>query len=247
MATDLPATVDEIPATRRRERDLPSRTGRAPASARGTRTRSALVTAARDVFERDGFLDARIADITAEAGVATGSFYTYFKSKEEAFAAVMAEVEEEMLHPRLRVADRDDPVSVIEAAIRTYLIAYRRNAKLMGLMEQVAHVDDEFRRLRARRARSFAERNAQAIMRYQAAGLADPELDPRRTAEALNAMVSCMAYLRYVQSFSQASAESLVQTLTQLWVNALGIRASSPGAERRSTPSTPRRRTWNSS
>ena len=68
----------------------------------------------------------------------------------------MSEVEEEMLHPRLReIADRDDPVSVIEAANRAYLSSYRRNAKLMGLMEQVAQIDERFRRLRLdARARS---------------------------------------------------------------------------------------------
>ena len=110
-----------------------------PVSARGARTRGALVRAAREVFERDGFLEARITDITAAAGVAAGSFYTYFTSKEDAFAAVMSEIEEEMLHPRLEpVHDRDDPVAVIEASNRAYLVAYRRNAKLMGLMEQVA-------------------------------------------------------------------------------------------------------------
>jgi AcrR family transcriptional regulator len=200
------------------------------------------------VFERDGFIDARIADITARAGVATGSFYTYFKSKEEAFAAVMAEVAEEMLHPRLRLlADRDDPVGVIEALNRTYLAAYRRNARLMALVEQVSQVNEEFRRLRLRRARSFAERNAQAIAWLQSAGLADPELDPQLTAEALNAMVGRMAYLRYVHNFNTASSESLVRTLTRLWVNALGIRNAKPAPERRSQPSKPRRSKWNSS
>src|SRR5690242_21711087 len=130
---------------------LPSQTGRAPASARGVRTRQALVDAARSVFERDGFLEARITDITTQAGVSAGSFYTYFTRKEDAFAAVMDEVSEEMLHPRLReVADRDDPVAVIEAANRAYLMAYRRNARLMALMEQVSHIDDDFRRLRMR-------------------------------------------------------------------------------------------------
>jgi hypothetical protein len=36
-------------------------------------------------------------------------------------------------------------------------------------------------------------------------------------------MVSRTAYLRYVQGFGNESLESLVQTLTQLWVGALGI------------------------
>jgi AcrR family transcriptional regulator len=205
-------------------RALPALTGRPPSSARGTRTRGALVRAAREVFERDGFLDARIIDITARAGVAAGSFYTYFTSKEEAFAAVIEQVNEEMLQPRLRpFADRDDPVSVIEAANRSYLLAYRRNAALMGLMEQVAQIDDRFRRLRQDRARSFTRRNAQAIEQLQRRGLADETLDPRLAAQALSVMVSRMAYLRYVQGHDNATMDALVHTLTRLWTNALGI------------------------
>lgn len=204
--------------------ELPARSGRPPVSARGARTREALVNAAREVFERDGFLDARITDITATAGVAAGSFYTYFKRKEDVFAAVMEQVNEEMLHPRLRAfADRDDPVSVIEATNRSYLAAYRRNAKLMGLMEQVAQIDEDFRRMRLRRVRSFTDRNAQAIQQLQRRGLADPDLDPQLAAQALSAMVGRMAYFRYVQGLGNASVESLAKTLTRLWAGALGI------------------------
>jgi AcrR family transcriptional regulator len=205
--------------------ELPSQTGRAPASARGTRTREALVKAARRVFERDGFLDARITDIAAEAGVASGSFYTYFTSKEDAFAAVMEEIGEEMLHPRLSgsLTDRDDPIAVIDAANRAYLASYRRHAKLMGLMEQVAQVDEDFRKLRLRRAKAFVERNARAISRLQQRGLADPDLDPDLAAHAMSSMVSRMAYQRYVQGLGRASPEALTSTLTRLWANALGI------------------------
>jgi AcrR family transcriptional regulator len=206
---------------------LPSQTGRAPASARGTRTREALVTAARRIFERDGFLEARITDIAKEADVAAGSFYTYFTDKEDAFAAVMEEVNEEMLHPRLPASttDRDDPVALIEAANRAYLAAYRRNAKLMALMEQVAQIDADFRKLRLRRAKAFIDRNARAIARLQQQGLADPGLDPQLAAEAMSSMVSRTAYNRYVQGLGRASPEALTATLTQLWANALGITA----------------------
>ena len=214
----------------------PARSGRPPVSARGARTREALVKAAREVFERDGFLDARITDIAAAAGVATGSFYTYFTSKEDAFAAVIDELsDEEMLHPRLREpADRDDPVAMIEATNRSYLMAYRRNAKLMALMEQVAQVDEDFRRMRLRRVRAFTDRNAQAIAELQQRGLADPSLDPQLTAEALSAMVGRIAYYRYVHRFNSASIESLTQTLTALWAGALGLNArpaASPPAQ----------------
>lgn len=195
----------------------------APRSARGTRTRDSLVAAARRVFERDGFLDARIADIAAEAGVATGSFYTHFDGKHAAFAAVMAGVHEETLHPRLEDAGSpEDPVAVIEAANRAYLQAYRRNARLMGLLEQVALIDDDFRRMRLERARAFAERNARSIRRLQAQGLADPELDPLLAAQAINAMVSRMANMVFVHG-ARIPFEALVATVTRLWANALRI------------------------
>ena len=88
------------------QRAFPPRRGvRRPARAARGRAQ-ALVEAARRVFERDGFLEARITDITAEAGVAAGTFYTYFTSKEDAFAAVMEEVERGDAPPAARAIDR---------------------------------------------------------------------------------------------------------------------------------------------
>ena len=60
--------------------DLAAKT--APSTARGRRTRAALLDASRRVFERHGFVNAKISDIATEAGVAQGSFYNYFDSKE---------------------------------------------------------------------------------------------------------------------------------------------------------------------
>jgi AcrR family transcriptional regulator len=219
--TPLPAQSGRPP--------LPAQSGPPPASARGARTRELLVEAARRVFERDGFIDARITDIAAEAGVATGSFYTYFRRKEDAFAVVIEQLGQEMLHPRLReIADREDPIAVIEAANRAYLTAYRKNARLMGLMEQVALLDADFHEVRLRRARRFTERNARAIARLQERGLADRTLNPRLAAQAVSVMVSRTAYLRYVEGIGKDSLETVVQTLTRLWAGALGIGPTHP-------------------
>jgi AcrR family transcriptional regulator len=194
-----------------------------PRTARGARTRAALVTAARTVFERDGYLSARLTDITAEANCSTGSFYTYFTNKEEVFAAVLEEAQEEMLHPHVReVIGDEDPVAVIEASNRAYLEAYERNAKLMRLLEQVATIDDDFRELRRRRGALFAERNARSIRDLQSRGLADPDLDPELTARALSGMVGRLANSVYVLG-EPADREALVQTLTRLWANALRL------------------------
>jgi len=185
------------------------------------------VRGAREVFERDGLVNARIADIAAAAGVATGSFYSYFATKEDALAAVLDDVTDEMLHPQVREAPDPDagPLASIEAANRAYLLAYRRNAKLMALMDQVFTVDPEFKQQRLRRARAFARRNAASIRRLQEEGLADPALDPLAAAYAMDAMVSRMASLVFVGGH-RMGFEELVATLTRLWANALRIPAA---------------------
>ncbi|ACU70078.1 transcriptional regulator, TetR family [Catenulispora acidiphila DSM 44928] len=194
-----------------------------PRSARGIRTRAALVAAARVVFERDGYLDARLADISAEAGVASGSLYTYFEGKEEIFQAVAEQVTEEMVHPHLRARTGvTDPRELIDLANREYLRAYKKNAKLMGLFEQVSQIDEEFRALRVERATAFVQRNAKMIRTLQDAGAADAELDPLLTAHALSAMVSRMAYVAYVQKVPMPF-ERLVETLNRIWVKALSL------------------------
>jgi AcrR family transcriptional regulator len=188
------------------------------------RNRAALVGAARRVFERDGYVKARITDIADEAGVAHGSFYSHFDGKPAIFAAVMAEVEEEMLHPGPALSGGGpDPVAVIDAANRAYLEAYRRNARLMALLEQVATVDEEFRELRLRRSAAVLDRNARAVRRLQEAGVADPELDPELTSLALSTMVSRSAYVAFVLGEPATDIEQFAATLTRLWVNALRI------------------------
>jgi AcrR family transcriptional regulator len=198
-----------------------------PRSRRGQRTRAALVEGARTVFERDGYLNARLADISAEANCATGSLYTYFSGKEEIFAAVLEDAQEEMLHPHVREATKtDDPIALIKASNRAYLVAYRRNAKLMGLLDEVAAVDDEIRLLRRRRTAAFIRRNAASIRDLQERRLADPELDPQLTAAALSWMVSRMAYSVFVLGDYRVSLDGLVAELTRLWANALRLTPS---------------------
>lgn len=215
--------MDELEDPGRESRDLPR-------TARGLRTRAALIAAARTVFERDGYVGARLVDITAEAGCATGSFYTYFTGKKEIFAAVLEAAQEEMLHPQMEpLGDRDDPVAVIEAANRAYLDAYRRNAKLMELLEQVAAVDDDIRDFRRRRNALFTGRNARAIRELQRRGIADPELDPQIAATALSSMVGRTAASVYVSGETKPR-DDLAAQLTRLWANALAIRPA-PGEQ----------------
>jgi AcrR family transcriptional regulator len=204
---------------------------------RAARTRAALLEGARTVFQRDGYVEARIVDIAAEAGVATGSFYTHFNSKEEILLAVFGAVADEMMAMHVPaeggpapIDSYADPWQRLEAGNRSYLTTYQSNAALLGLMEEVAAVNPAVRDARQARVESFARGSARWIRELQGLGLADPELDPLLTAHLLSNMVTRSAYLTFAAGLLDVDLETLLATVTRIWANAL--RLDAPGSPR---------------
>jgi AcrR family transcriptional regulator len=192
---------------------------------RGRRTRALLLAAARDVFERDGYVEARVADIAARAGVAHGTFYTYFESKGDVFRALMAEVRDQVADAITVPAGEDAPSAVadrLDLANRRFLDVYRENRGMMLLYEQVATIDPEIGEYRACGRRAHVDRVAASLRRLQDKGLADPDLDARTAAAALVSMLSNFAYhwLAMGEPFDEELAKL---TLTRLWIGAIGL------------------------
>jgi AcrR family transcriptional regulator len=195
-----------------------------PRSTSGIRTRAAIIEAARVILERDGFRDARISDITQEAGVANGSFYTYFASKIEVVNALLPEIAEDLLDPTAgpEIHGTPDIASRIEVMIRAYLDSYQRNVQLLKVLEEVTLAEETVAEWRLERSREFARRAAIDITNWQGRGLVDPDLDPVVTARSLSSMVVRMAYFVYAVG-DTIPFEKLVANLTRLWVNALKL------------------------
>lgn len=194
-----------------------------PTTARGRRTRDVLVRAAREVFEEQGFLDARVADIADAAGVAHGTFYTYFDSKETIFREVANSLVGEMFAASGVGEDvPPDPVARIEAANRRYLRAYAKNARILAILEQVATFNDYFRQLTRDIRKVFVDRAAKGISRLQSQGLADPSLDPLTAASALGGMVEHFAHV-WLALGEPFDEEVAVATLTRLWAQGIGL------------------------
>jgi AcrR family transcriptional regulator len=196
---------------------------KAPVTLRGRRTRERLVDAGRRVFESKGFMEARITDITAEAGVATGSFYSYFDSKEELFAEVALQFSHEIYEASKTPAPhRTDDLRVrIDANNRRYLEAYRQNAQMLKVIEQMASLNQECARIRREVRSAFVARNERGIRRLQEQELADPEIDAHTAASALASMIDNFAYVWFVleEPFDDDVAAA---TLTRLWLQAIG-------------------------
>jgi AcrR family transcriptional regulator len=207
-----------------------------PRSRKGVQTRARLLDAAKQVFEEDGFLEARISDIAERAGLSHGSFYHYFESKEEIFREVVAATDERLSAPLdaviLDPSSTAAPQERIHEAIRRHFESYRKEARIMGVIEQVSRYDEHVRASRLARHKQYNKQVADSIRQLQRHGLADPNLDPAIAAAGLGSMTSRFAEMWLVQGFVDCRFEQAVEQITRLFVNALGLKDDS-GAPRR--------------
>jgi AcrR family transcriptional regulator len=194
------------------------------ATARGIRSKSQIVSAARRVFERLGYVDATVEDIVKEAGIARGSFYTYFPSKREVFHLVESSVDEQVreavsAHPHSGVGDVK---ANLRLANSRYIRAYRENAAIISLVEQLATIDEVMRARRLASRRGHIERVAETIRRWQRQGMADASIDPSMAAAALVSMLSNFCYWWFI-SGAEYDEATAADTLTEFWSRSIGL------------------------
>jgi AcrR family transcriptional regulator len=199
-----------------------------PRSRKGAETRARLLAAAKEIFEECGFLDARISDIAERAGLSHGSFYHYFESKEEIFREVAAAVEDQLSAPLgsviLDPKSDASPQERIREAIRLHMESYRREARIMGVIEQVSRYDEQVKAARFHRLRHYREQVEESIRNLQRHGLVDPDLDPVIAAAALGSMTTRFPEMWLVEGGLTCRFDDGVEQLTRVFVNALGFK-----------------------
>ncbi|MEX5711478.1 MULTISPECIES: TetR/AcrR family transcriptional regulator [unclassified Parafrankia] len=211
-----------------------------PRSRKGAATRARLLDAAKAVFEKDGFLEARISDIAEQAGLSHGSFYHYFDSKEQIFREVAMEMTDLLNSPLSTSIFLPSSTAVprerIRAGIRTYLESYRAEARIIGVIEQVSRYDAHLTDERFEHQQRDRERVVGSIRQLQSLGLADPDVNPAIAAHALGAMVSRFAEMWFVQGLVDCDFDEAADQLARLFASALRLR-DRPDEDGRPSPS----------
>src|SRR3954449_8041323 len=84
--------------------------------------RKAILRAATEVFARNGYFNSKVADIARAAGVADGTVYLYFKSKEEILHSIFdRSVEEAIAEGRKKLEAINDPREKLRGIARLHL------------------------------------------------------------------------------------------------------------------------------
>lgn len=148
--------------------ETPAGQDKTPRTARGRKTLRALLDAAALEFGERGFHDASISGITRRAGIALGSFYTYFDSKDAVFRALVTDLSTQVrdhVAPAVRAAP--EGIDAERAGLITFIEFVRAHKEIYRIIDEAEFVDsDSFRHHYA----STAERIEQRLRIAAASG-----------------------------------------------------------------------------
>lgn len=112
-----------------------------PRTERGRKTLRLILDAAAEEFGSSGYHEAAIARIAQRAGVAIGSFYTYFDSKEAVFRALVGDMSRQVrdtVAPVILAAP--DRLAGERAGIAAFIAFVRQHKALYRIIDESAFV-----------------------------------------------------------------------------------------------------------
>jgi AcrR family transcriptional regulator len=115
--------------------------GKAPRTPRGERTLRKILDAARDEFGDRGFSESSIVAITQRAGVALGTFYTYFDSKEAVFQALVRDMSAQVRdHVAPAFKGASDTIDGERRALQSFLEFARTHRHVYRIIDETEFV-----------------------------------------------------------------------------------------------------------
>lgn len=193
--------------------------------AKARRTRARLLAAAREIFDRNGFVETRVADIASAAGASHGTFYTYFTSKDEIFRNLAIEVMDEFERSRkshIAITDAESAYKAVYEMNQRYAKLMRDNASVMAVWRQAASVNTDLRDLLRAEDEMYIRRAERGILRFRSLGFVGPVPDDRHAARALGSMVKEFCSEVFIADLD-FDFDTSVRTLTNIWAAAVGI------------------------
>ncbi|MCX6544841.1 MAG: TetR/AcrR family transcriptional regulator [Acidobacteria bacterium] len=116
-------------------------------SAAKTDKHDAILRAATRVFARHGFFNAQVADVAREAGVAAGTVYLYFRSKDDLLASIFERTMRTAIDEgRAALSGVTDPLARLTAIARLHLDRLGRDRDLaivfqVELRQSIKHME----------------------------------------------------------------------------------------------------------
>ena len=187
--------------------------------------REAILRAATTVFARNGYFNSKVADIARQAGIADGTVYLYFKSKEEILHSIFDRSVEEALGAARQMVQRiADPREKLRQIAHMHLERLGADRDLAVVFQVELRGSTKF--MEEFSAAGFAEYLSLIRSTFeegQRAGLFRPELNAKVVAKILFGALDEMA-TNWILSKRRYKLAPMADQVLDIFLN--GVRAS---------------------
>jgi TetR/AcrR family transcriptional regulator, fatty acid metabolism regulator protein len=146
-----------------------------------------IIEAAIRVFARNGYYNSRVSDIAREAGIASGTIYLYFRTKEEILVTLFREkMAAFVAHLRREIAAERDPVAKIRRLVALHFTVLEQSPALAEVVQvELRQGQKFFRGASAHEVSAYFDLIASVLQEGVAAGVFRPDLPVKLATKML--------------------------------------------------------------
>ena len=208
-----------------------------PTRGASSEKRERILDAAERIFAENGFYNARVAEIARSAGVADGTIYLYFKSKDDLLICLFESRMERVNDLLARaVATVTSPTAKLLAILSTYLKLVGDNPPLAEVLTIELRQSSKFMKEYANpRFGEFLKLIAQIIAEGQRTGELDATIPPPHAARMIFGILDELALAWLLGGGDNFDIARAAEWVGRLVMNGLKTPSSAAEAPRLST------------
>jgi len=187
--------------------------------------RDAILRAAIDTFAARGYFNAQVADVARAAGVAAGTVYLYFRSKDDLLVSIFERsMKEAIAAGHQSVEARDNPVDRLRAIARLHLGRLGRDRNLAVVFQVELRQSTKFmERFSSTQLREYLGIIRDVIADGQMAGVFRSDINPTLAAKLFFGALDEMA-TNWILSHRKYSLVNEADAIVDLFVGGVGRR-----------------------
>ena len=201
--------------------------------------RDALLRAAIDTFAARGFFNAQVADVARAAGVAAGTVYLYFRSKDDLLTSIFERtMKDAIAEGRASVAGIADPTERLRTIARLHLDRLGRDRALAVVFQVELRQSTKFmERFSATQLREYLGIIRDIVADGQTRGLFRRDVNPTLAAKLIFGALDEMA-TNWILSRRRYALAAESDAIVDFLVGGLAPRPAAGGGGGRAAPST---------
>jgi TetR/AcrR family fatty acid metabolism transcriptional regulator len=182
--------------------------------------REAILRAAIDIFAERGYFNAQVADVARAAGVAAGTVYLYFKSKDDLLVSIFERsMRDGLAGSRAAIADLPDPPERLRRLARGHLARLGSDRNLAIVFQVELRQSTKFmERFSSTLLRDYLGLIREAIADGQREGLFRADINPTSAAKMMFGALDEMA-TNWILSRRKYSLEADADAVVDLFLN----------------------------